>query len=132
MMRRAVHSVDAFFADELTVEEDHVVRAVAEQASGGVLFKQNLFVVYENFNGIVGIQVKALAYFDRKHDPSDFVKLSYDTGRFHNPFPPFCKYGSIEYYRLENELYQSCIFIIKIIFQKSIIIIHFLLKNRKK
>ena len=93
-MCHTIHSFDAFFADELAVEKDDIISTVAEQTRWRVFFENYPFIVNENFDRIVRIQVKTFSYFDRKHYSSDLIKLSYNSGRFHNHFPPFYAYGA--------------------------------------
>lgn len=66
-------------ADELSLEYRNIVGISAEYAGGLILFKNDLIIVYKNLNGVLCLNVKCIADFDREYDSSELVDFSYNA-----------------------------------------------------
>jgi hypothetical protein len=78
----------AVLADSLAVEENDIVRVAAEDAGGGVLLKNDSFVINKDLNGILDADVKRTADLNGKNYSSELVDAAYYSGRFHLKIPP--------------------------------------------
>lgn len=56
-----VHFLKAMTADELALEQNHIVSVAAKQASRFVFFENNLVLVNENFNRILVFNIHFVA-----------------------------------------------------------------------
>jgi spore coat polysaccharide biosynthesis predicted glycosyltransferase SpsG len=79
---------ETVLADSLAVEEDDIVRIAAEDAGGGVLLKNDSFVINKDLNGILDADVKRTADLNGKNYSSELVDTAYYSGRFHFKIPP--------------------------------------------
>ena len=80
--------LEAFVADQLTFEEVHITRVIAENASRVILLQNDLVAFRKDFERVLDGDVHRFAQLDRDHDAPQIVQLPDDSGRFHLGRPP--------------------------------------------
>ncbi len=108
VLNLTVHINKALLANELTFEENNVISIAAEKASRNVLFKDNLIVVNEDFNRILGFDIHFIAKLDGEHYSAQLVYSADDTCGFHDVFS-FAIFTYVFFLRIYNVLFPLCI-----------------------
>ena len=75
--------IEAFVANAFALEADKVVRVITEETGGMVLFQDDGLFVHKDFDGVLDVDAKRSAQFDRDNDPTEGVHFPNNTRRFH-------------------------------------------------
>ena len=73
---------DAVRADVFAAIADDLLRALAENAGGLILAKNNAVPFHIDFKRVLLADVERTAHLDRENDTAQFIDSAYDTGGF--------------------------------------------------
>ena len=83
LLNGSLEAFEAVCTDELALEVGDVACVAAEDAGRFVLLENDLVGFDKDLNGIASLHIEGVSDFDRQYYTTEFVNLSYNTGRFH-------------------------------------------------
>ena len=72
--------IEAICADTLAVEEDDVVRVIAENACRVIFLQNDAVIVGKDLNSILDLDIHGFSDLDRENDSAQFIHFSDHSG----------------------------------------------------